>query len=238
MYISYDLVYCNFNGYTINADYNNLKPISEETAITTAKTFLASSFIKDLLGDKIGEPIVTSKYSNGSPMPIDARISSAPSMPVSPDYIDKDEFTNITVMFPYVVNGQKVYSNYGGRMGVTVEVTDKGVMSYNGQMLTLSDNKKDAKPMTNLEFINYIKRGGNSPYYGTKSTVVLSAPERVYTIVNDWRNNKSTNYLATATLFSSSTSLDEYQPWNKYEMVITDYKFANTNMTVYPQPMY
>ncbi len=129
MNISYDFVGCTFNGYSSNTDANytaNLKPITEKRAIQKAKEFIEGSFIKDVIGKTLGEPIVTSKYNamNPMPMPIDARSSDAPVVNEE-NYIDKDEYTSISIMFPYVVDGKKVYSNYGGRLGLTIEVNEK-----------------------------------------------------------------------------------------------------------------
>lgn len=239
MNITYDMVNCNFNGYSSNtADYATLKPITLEQWLAAAKKFIETSFIKDLVWWMLGEPVIMNQYNYAYPMPIDmissARVTSAPS---NVEYIDKDEFTNVTVLFPFVIDGKKVYSNYWGRLGITVEVTERGVNSYYGQLIKLPGEIKDAKPMTSIQFINYIKRGWNNPYRGEKTTVTLWKPERIYTLVQDWRNNKSSTYIASATLFPSTMMTDVYSSL-PYEMIVTDYKFANTNFTPYPVPMY
>lgn len=237
--VSFDMVNCNFSAYTTNTtDYATLKPISVERALAKAKEFINTSFIKDVAGSMIGDPIVSNQYNYGTPMPLDASISArSEAAPVAPDYIDKDEFTNVTILFPYVIDGKKVYSNYGGRLWITIDVTEKWVTSYYGQLLKVPGVQKDAKPMTQIQFINYVKKGWNNPYWGDKSTVKLWTPERVYTLVQDWRNNKSTTYIASATLFPTTMLTDIYSQQN-YELLVTDFRFANGNLINYPRPMY
>lgn len=230
MYITYDMQGCNFNGYSSDISYGTVKydPITDAAALAKAKEFLSSPMLKDLITTNLGEPIIVNKYSaNGGimPMPIDSR-----EAPANNDYIDADEFTHISIVFPYEINGKRVYSNYGGRAGISVEVTSRWITSYYGQLIALGD-VKNAKPMLSTQFVSYIKRGWNNPYRGNESTVNLGAGERVYTIINDWRNGKNTNYLATATLFSSDIPLADYQPWQNYEMMISDYLIGNPNIS-------
>lgn len=238
MFVSYDLIGCNFNAYANNVDYQNLKTLSEEKALATAKAFMNGAPFRDIITSTLGEPIVVSKYNNGGPMPMymnDTTNGKTQSSDTD-EYVDTPTYTNYTILFPYVVAGKKVYFNYGGRAGINVEVTDKGVISYNGQFIALPGTTKKAKVMTADQTIKFVKRGGNNPYYGNKKTVQLNASERVMVVVNDWKNGKNTLYLASGTRFGSNLARDDYNPTNKYEMILVDFGFANPNLA--PVPMY
>jgi len=82
--------------------------------------------------------------------------------------------------------------------------------------------------MTEQESINYIKRGGNSPFRGQTKEVKLTAPERIFIYGNVWRNNANEVYLGGGIRFGSDIKPDMYAQQN-YEMIISDYKLFNTN---------
>lgn len=236
MFVTYDLIGCNFNAYANNMEYQNLKPITENKALEYAKAFMENAPFKDVIKSSLGEPIIVAKYNNNGPMPYVQDADSKQAASNDEDYIDTPTYTNISILFPYIINGKKVYYNYGGRAGISVEVTEKWVTSYNGQFIVLPGAWKKAKVMTPEQTIKFVKRGGNNPYYGQKRTVQLNAPERVMVIVNDWKNGKNTLYLASGTRFGSNVAWDDYNPTNLYEMIIVDYGFANPNLN--PVPMY
>jgi hypothetical protein len=149
------------------------------------------------------------------------------------DYIDADMNTNYSIVFPYKIDGKDVYYQYGSRMGITMEIWANGVTSFNVQLLFPSGTMKNARRMTTAQMLSYITRGWNNQYRGNKSSVTLSASKSIYVFVQDWRNGKNTNYIASATLLPSSTLLDISNPYGFYEMIVADYVFANTNLSQY-----
>lgn len=236
--ISYDFVSCNLNGYQTNYDYNaKHATITDATAIATARQFMNKSRFKDVLKNTTGEPIIVNRYNGGMMMPL-ADGQEDGKMVVKPIKAD-DAFTNISVLFPYVINGKPVYANYGGRVGITIEVTDMWVQNFNGQYINFPWTTVTSKEsLTKIELAKYIKKGGNNRYYGKKYSVQLWQPQDVYAIINDWTGGTNTMYLSSAILLPTTLANDEfYAPWSKYEMLVTDYKFGNPNMM--PQsPMY
>ncbi len=241
MFVSYDLIGCNFNAYATDITYENLNIIAEDKALEAAKAFMATAPFKDVIKANLGEPIIVSKYNNNvnRPMPMFARGHTTDSVVMEGKLVSNTAtgFTNYNILFPYVIGGKKVYFNYGGRAGINLEVNENGVVSYNGQFIALPGTvNTNAKTMNLVAMLKFAKRGGNNPYYGNKTTINVDSAERIFVIVNDWRNNKNTLYLASGTLFPTNVQIDDYNPWNKYEMVIVDYAFANPNLN--PTPMY
>ncbi len=211
--------------------------ITDAAAIATARQFMQKSRFKDVLKNTTGEPIIIGRYNGGMMMPL-ADWQEDGKMVVAP-HTDGDKYTNITVLFPYVINGKSVYANYGGRVGVSIEVTDMWVQSFYGQYINFpGKNNTTMSPLTKTEIAKYIKKGWNNRYYGKKFTVKLGQPQDVYSIINDWTGGKNTMYISSAILLPSTLANDEfYTPWSMYEMLVSDYKIGNPNMNM-PKPMY
>lgn len=238
MYVSYDFINCNINGYKMDYDYTVKHAIVTDTAaIETARQFMQKSRFKDVLKNTVGEPVIIGRYNGGVMYPMEDGQEDG-KMAVSP-YANSNNYTNITVLFPYVINGKSVYANYGNKVGITIEVTDMWVQSFNGQYINYPvSNVTTKEQLSKTDIVKYIKKGGNNRYYGKKFSVQLGQPQDVYAVVSDWTSGKNTTYLSSAILLPTTLANDEYYaPWSKYEMIVTDYKFANPNMN--PQtPMY
>jgi hypothetical protein len=230
---SFDFANCSISAYQTNYD-SNPKSLSPIDALATAKAFIVNLPLYSSISAMLGEPVIVWAYGNNMPY-YSEKISARPIPDTTGDYIDADMNTNYSVIFPYKIDGKDVYGQYGNKMGVNMEVGANGVTSFSAQLLFPSGNMKKARRMTNAQMLSYINRGWNNQYRGNKSSVTLSSPKPIYVFMQDWRNGKSTNYLLTATLLPSSTLLDMNSPYSFYEMVVSDYVFANMNLNQYPR---
>lgn len=223
------------NNPNVSREYT--KTITENDALSKANEFVKSTFLQSTIYNKLGTAKIIYKNSN-QPIPMydvrsadkDESISVGNDIVIiedseTPEKIER-EYYSFSILFPYTINGQPVYNQYGQAAGVTVEVSANGVMSANVQLLPFMAVRKDADKLTGQEAVDFIKRGGNSPFWGQAQEVKLKGPERVFVLFNFWRNNKTETYISSGIRFGSDVKTDYYAQQN-YEMVLSDYKIGN-----------
>lgn len=229
---TFDVRNCSMRGNKRNYTWTG-NPISEKDAIEKAKEFIGSSFFKDKIYSKYGDPIVMYRNTNGGVMPyrIDAVQEKAGS-DIEIDPTDtgvlEPEFVSFSILFPYIVNGKPVYNAYGNKAGITLEVTAEGVNNVNAQLLPFKGATRTSEKLTNEDVVSFIKRGGNNPFRGNQQEIELQAPERVNVLFSVWRNNVNEMYLSSGIRLGSKVKIDQRNPQN-YEMIISDYKIGNNN---------
>ena len=136
------------------------------------------------------------------------------------------EYTSFSILYPYTLNGNKIYNQYGNPAGITLEVNKDGVTSINVQLLLFKGSIKKSEKMTEENTLNLIKNWGNSPFRGQQSEIKLNKPERAYVLFTMWRNNTSELYISSGIRFGSSIKADQ-RAQQPYEMIISDYKIGN-----------
>lgn len=229
---TFDMRNCSMRWNKRNYVWSN-NSVTEKTALDKAKEFMNTSFFKDKIYDKYGEPIVMYRNTNWGVMPykIDAaesRINSDIEIDPNDTGVLEPEFVSFSILFPYIINNKPVYNSYGNKAWITVEVTAEGVTSVNAQLLPFKWAIRSSEKLANEDIVSFVKRGGNNPFRGNQAEIELQAPERVNVLFNIWRNNTNELYLSSGIRFGSKVRIDQRNPQN-YEMIISDYKIGNSN---------
>ena len=71
----------------------------------------------------------------------------------------------MSVVFPIKISGKLVYQTYGDPVGLTMDVTNKGVNSVNASVLPFTLLRADSYKLGLDDLIAFIKKGGNNAYY-------------------------------------------------------------------------
>jgi hypothetical protein len=233
---SFDFRNCSLRGNRQNRTASN-KTLTEAKALQYAKDFMTSTDLKKRIFSKFGAPVVI--YKNGNYPVVYGGNSEGASMwdaikDVEIDTADKwtsdGTYVSFSIVFPYLINGRKVYNQYGWMAGVSMEVYAEWVTSVNAWLLPFKWAIRNSEKVSQDELIHYIKRGGNNPYRGQNKEIQLETPQRIYVYANLWRNNTSELYLTSGIRFGSKIKPDVYAQTN-YEMIIPDYKVFNNNMS-------
>lgn len=199
--------------YIMPYPYPTLDPIDEKTAISQAKQFISNNKVFDLIEKNLWDPIV--RYRS---------------------YMDdsKTQLSNISILFPLIIDGKSVYYQYGDMAGISVEVNSNWVASANLSILSIILSRANSVVNGTDDIISMIQRWWNNMYYGDgmtnkETTVNLNNPEKVWLIVQRWNNYSSVpaTYLVSGIKMRSDKS--SYTDWPTYEMVISDYKIWNNN---------
>ncbi len=229
---TFDMRNCSMRGNKRNYVWSN-KAITEKDALAKAKSFMGSSFFNGKIYEKVGEPIVMYRNTNGGVMPYrieksDMKTSSDIEIDPNDTGILEPEFVSFSILFPYVVNGKAVYNAYGNKAGITLEVNADGVSNVNAQLLPFKGANRASEKLTAEDMVSFIKRGGNNPFRGNQAEIDLQAPERVNVLFSVWRNNINEMYLSSGIRLGSKVKIDQRNP-QPYEMIISDYKIGNSN---------
>jgi hypothetical protein len=113
------------SAYQMTYDQTNYQTVVRQSdAIATAKAFVKAMPLYNTLSLMLGEPVIVGAYKNGGPV-MYSKTSVDMMTQNTGDYIDADEYTSYSIVFPYVINGKEVYYQYGSRMGISVEITAK-----------------------------------------------------------------------------------------------------------------
>ena len=132
---TFDIKNCSLWGNRVNATYTYTKSLTEKQALTSVDKFMQDTFLKDKVFYQLGKPIILSRNNYGviSPMMKEGmayreqntdvfsgiEVDTGDVQEVSPEY------TSFSIMYPYVINGQDVYEQYGTRAGITLEVSSE-----------------------------------------------------------------------------------------------------------------
>ena len=241
---TFDLKSCSLRGSKTNQQTTSTL-LTEAQALKAAKEFMASKYLTKKIFAQYGDPIILSKNTNvilpmykDSTWPV-AVANSETSTTVDLSGIEIDptdtwdvnvnpQYVSFTILFPYSINDQRVYNNYGGRAGISLTVTSEWVTSINAQLLPFKWAVRTADKMSADDFSGYIAQGGNNPYRGTESTVSLGKPQQVLILFSLRRNNVTEMYLSSWIKFTTNIKQDQRTQQN-YEMTLSDYKIGNNN---------
>ena len=232
---TFDVKNCSFYGNKVNMNYNYSKSLTEKEALALAETFMQSSYFKDKVFYQLGKPFVLYKYSNGPMYPLtketttlrddvtDIEIDSTDTAgDILPEYI------SFTIMYPYIINGQEIWEQYGSRVGMTLEVYADGVANMNARLLPFKAAKRNSEKLTGADAVRILQNGWNSPFYGqTPTTIKFDNPQKVLVLFNLRRDNKTYLYLSTGIALKSGVKRDQ-RAQQPYTMVLSDYKIGNT----------
>ncbi len=215
----------------------------------------AQKFVDDVFGEKgivsvptLGKATITMRDNGGGmyPMPMMMKESDVKSDSglASVDLVKEDktekidvQYNSITVVYPYVVGGTPVYSNYGGgKMGITITIDGNGVSYVNVPLLAFKGISKTAEKNTFEWLKKFIAQWGNNGYYGSngaEATVTLDTPERVLVYFNYYNPNGGTqrNFISDGIRLGSKVRQDQWSQQN-YEMIISDFVIGNNNNPV------
>ncbi|MEI7919568.1 MAG: hypothetical protein WCH65_05205 [bacterium] len=119
---NFDIKNCSLRANKVNANYSYTKSLTEKQALAFAEAFMKDSYLKDKVYSQLGKPVVVYKSSNG-PIYAMAKDSSSSSSSLSDIVIDPNdtgddvvpEYTSFSIMYPYLINGQEVWEQYGNR---------------------------------------------------------------------------------------------------------------------------
>jgi hypothetical protein len=113
----------------------------------------AKKFVDEIFGDKgivsipmLGKPTISMRDNGGMyPLPMmikesdmksDSALSSVDLIKGNKDEKIDVQYNSITIIYPYIIGGTAIYSNYGGdKMGISITVDGNGVSSVNVPML-------------------------------------------------------------------------------------------------------
>lgn len=234
---NFDVKNCSLWANKVNNNYNYTKSLTEQQALAFAEAYMKNAYFKDKVYAQLGKPFILYKNSNGPmyPMMRDSTMTNwnkASDIEIDTDDTWDDEvlpeYISFSVMYPYLINGQEVWEQYGTRAGIQLEVTADGVMSANARLLLFKWAKRTSEKLSGDDAVRILNNGGNSPFYSPTSTAVkFAAPQKIFVLFNLWRNNKNYLYLSSGIGLKSDVKQDQYaqQP---YTMVLSDYKIGNT----------
>lgn len=232
---SYDLKNCSMSLYRTKNSYWN-ETLTKEEALASAKAF----FDKEIVGrgasyGEFGKPRATANGGYGIAVPYakDAAVSSA--IPEEVEIEDdgngevpvSKEATGYSVFYPYLLKGVPLYDSYGNDLGVRFEVGSTGVNSASVPLLKFKLAKRTSEKMSAEDFEAFVKRGGNSPYYGSDGgKVELSNGTPAFSTIQLWRGGKTETYLSTATRFASGKK-NPYQD-SDYGIVVPHFSIGDS----------
>jgi len=230
---NFDIKNCSLRANKINTNYSYTKSLTEKQALVFAEAFIKDNYLKDKVYFQVGKPIVVYKNSNG-PVYAMAKETTATSsfsdIEIDPNDTGDDivpEYTSFSIMYPYLINGQEVWEQYGNRAWIQLEVSADGVMSLNARLLLFKWAKRNSEKLSGDDAVRILKNGWNSPFYTQTSTPIKFAePQKLLVLFSLWRDNKNYMYLSSGIGLKSDVKTDQYaqQP---YTMVLSDYKIGN-----------
>ncbi|MDO8524097.1 MAG: hypothetical protein Q7R99_00530 [bacterium] len=156
--------------------------------------------------------------------------------------------SSLSVIYPMLVNGQQIYDQGGGKVGmnITVDTTSNKVMSlWNLKTQNYQSSFYEAQTDFNkiLEAIQKIYR----PYYnnydnnlGETIEVELGEPQRVYESITRYQNGKTEEFVVPALLFpvkENQASQYYYSPENIVVPLITEMLDFQDQQGPQPVPM-
>lgn len=234
---SFDLRNCSmrWNKRSQNNDYRSL---TEKKAFEYAENFIKNPYLKWKIFDQLDKPILLYRNSNSWPYPImkewmsDSEYFSGINIDTSDTWDVEIEYTDFTIIYPYLINWKRVYNQYGGFAGVTLYINSQWVSSINAQLLPFIGAIRKSEKLSETQLIDFVKNWWNNPFWWSSKTVKLDKPQKINVLFSLWRNNVTEWYLSSGIRFWSKVKTDPYAQSN-YEMIISDYKIGNNNNIVY-----
>ncbi len=229
---NFDVKNCSLWWNKVNANYSYTKSITEQQALTFADAFIATSYLRNKVYMQVGKAIVVYKNSNGPMYAMAKETSSSLLSDIEIDPTDTGadilpEYTSISILYPYLINGQEVRDQYGNRAGIQLEVSADGVMSVNARLLLFKWANRNSEKISGDDAVRILKNGGNSPFYTQTTTKIkFAAPQKVLVLFSLRRDNKNYQYLSSWIGLKSSIKLDQ-RAQQPYSMILSDYKIWN-----------
>jgi hypothetical protein len=62
-------------------------------------------------------------------------------------------------MYPYIINGQEIWEQYGSRVGMTLEVYADGVTNMNARLLPFKAAKRNSEKLTGSDAVRILQNG-------------------------------------------------------------------------------
>lgn len=214
------------------------KSLTEKKAFEYADTFMQNPYLKWKIFDKLDKPVLLYKNSNwwAYPMMKDWMSESDYFSWINIDPSDtwnvEIEYTDFTIIFPYLINWKKVYNQYGSLAWITLNINSEGVNNVNAQLLPFIWAVRKSEKLTDTQLVDFVKNWWNNPFRWQSKQIKLDKPERITVLFSLWRNNFTERYLSSWIRFWSKIKVDPYAQSN-YEMIISDYKIGNNNGIVY-----
>jgi len=235
---TFDVRNCSLRGSKVDADYNYTKSLTEKQALDFAEKRMKNSYLKDKIFYQLGKAMVIYRNNNGPiaywrwwEWMVKATSSSIDLSDIEIDDSDPQnidpEYTSFSILYPYLINGQEVWEQYGNRAWITLEVSANGVMSLNARLLPFKWITRNSEKLTLNDITRIINNGWNSPRRWVTKEVKFDKPQKVLVLFNLRRNNKNYLYLSSWIGLKTNLKADQYaqQP---YTMIISDYKIGNT----------
>ncbi len=233
---NFDFKNCALQGTRVDANYNYTKSLNDDQALAFAATFMQNTFLKDKAFYKFGKPFILYRNSNGPIYPLmkwgatPVNVTAASDIEIDPTDTGGNvvpEYTSYTIMYPYLIDGQEVWQQYGTRAGMTLDVSADGVISVSAMLLPFKWATRTSAKLSGDDAIRILSNWGNSPFYAqTNTPIKFAAPQKVWVLFTLWKDNKSYLYLSSGIGLKSNAILDQYaqQP---YTMILSDYKIGN-----------
>jgi hypothetical protein len=232
---TFDIKNCSLRGNKVDVNYNYTKSLTEKEALASAEAFMTTAFLKDKVFYQLGKAFVLYKNSNGPIYPLMREWTTVKddvtNIEIDPNDTADDivpEYTSFTIMYPYVINGQEVWDQYGNKVGMTLDVSADGVMSINARLLPFKAAKRNSEKLSGDDAVRILQNWGNSPFYSQTSTPIkFKAPEKVLVLFNLRRDNKTYLYISSGIGLKSDVKVDQ-RAQQPYTMILSDYKIGNT----------
>jgi hypothetical protein len=234
---SFDLRNCSM--WWNKRNYNPLyKSLTEKKAFDYAIDFMKNPYLKGKLFDQLDKPVLLYKNSNwwGYPMMRDWNNESDYFSWINIDTNDtwsvEIEYTDFTIIYPYLINWKRVYNQYGGLAWITLNINSEWVNNVNAQLLPFIWAVRKSEKLTDQQLVDFVKNWWNNPFRWPSQQIKLDKPERITVLFSLRRNNITERYLSSWIRFGSKVKTDPYAQAN-YEMIMSDYKIWNNNGIVY-----
>ena len=204
--------------------------ISDQKALSSAKTFVTTTLGANgiVKVPQLDKPYIAYRDNGGMMYPLAAAKEKGSSV----EHLET-LYNSVTIVYPYIVNGKALYSNYGGwKMWVSITVDSNGISSVHVPLLAFTSVPKTAEQVSDQAALTLIDNGGNNPYYGAEQTVTLEKPERVLVYFNYYVPNAPQRTLISDGIrLGSQMKQDQWNPL-PYEMILSDFVIGNTNNAV------
>lgn len=226
---NYDIKNCSLYGTRINANYNYSETLNKTEALSIANTFITKLKNKRWVFNNLWDPIITSnkiypimalaKNDIGNVDSIQEDIITIDDTDV--EFLEEEQAT-YNIIYPYLINGKKLYNVNGWIIGVSLDISKQWINSFNAPLLKFKFIKKTWEKNTIENFTTLIT---NPNYYFNKESVKVEKIEKAYVSFNLFRNNQSEMYIST--WLNIITDYNDLYSSNKASYAISDYKIAS-----------
>lgn len=234
---NFDLRNCSmrWNKRTSNTD---LKSLTEQKAFEYAAVFMKNPYFKWKIFDQLDKPILLYKNSNSWPYPFmrdgmkETEYFSWIDIDPKDTWSVELEYTDFTIIYPYLINWKRVYNQYWGPAWITLNINSQWVNTINAQLLPFIGAVRKSEKLTDTQLVDLVKNWWNNPFRWSHKQITLEKPQKITVLFSLWRNNLTERYLSSGIRFWSKVKTDPYAQ-SSYEMILSDYKIGNNNGIVY-----